>query len=364
MHIIAIANQKGGCGKTTTAINLAAALGLLQKKVLLMDLDPQGHASLGLGQDAADVDGLYEVFSNQTTLNEVIRPAVGTGVDLVAATISLAAIERVFANSPERERQLLNHLEKLSVNYDFVLLDCPPSLGMLSVNAIRAADEVLVPVDNSRYSLDGIERLQDIAILMSAKYKLKIPITALKVMHDSRTRLAKRVHEDLQNQDEIQLSPVCIRSSIRVREAAYDGQSLLAFSPRCNASQDYRQLAEFLSARYSDNQAREEHPSQPESAMQLAMTEAMSQHKPAQKVILDFRTMRCEQLQIAGDFNDWKPDNQVETRIEDGTMQKILHIKPGSYEYRVIIDGVWQCDPTNPHMVPNQLGGSNSLLRV
>ena len=159
MNIIAIANQKGGCGKTTTAINLAASLGEKGLRTLLIDADPQGHASLGIGQRLQEEPGLYEVFALDFPISKAIIQDVCERVDLIPATISLAAIEHVLADMPQRERQLHNHLETLGTTYDYVIIDCPPALGLLSINAIRAANRILVPIDMSLFAIDGIERL-------------------------------------------------------------------------------------------------------------------------------------------------------------------------------------------------------------
>lgn len=348
MHVIAIANQKGGCGKTTTAINLSAALGEDGADVLLIDLDPQGHASLGLGQQNGNREGLYEVLSGELELEDVIEKGAAWGVDLVPASISLAAVEHVLSDRPERERQLSRHLESLDIDYDYVILDCPPSLGLLAINALRAAQQILVPVEASLYALDGLQRLREIVQLIETRYQLDLPLQLLPTMFDGRTRLARTLFDHLLDQD-LRSCATQIRQCVKVREAAMQGQPLLAYAPRAAVAADYRNLALEIRSLTELRKAR--------SAQQAA---AVSERE----VVLSFEDLECRRLQIAGDFNDWIPDGGVETRKRDGGWQKVLRVPEGAYEYRVIIDGVWQQDPTNPCEVPNHLGGNNSLLRV
>ena len=244
MNIIAIANQKGGCGKTTTAINLAAELGKHGERVLLIDMDPQGHATLGVGINNRDLPGLYEVFCEETCLPDVVIPGVVEGVDLVPANISLAAVESLLAGKPARERKLLEHLEPIGEIYDDILIDCPPSLGFLSINALRAARQVITPVEPSLYALDGIHQLQDIVNLLCQKYQLQLPIKVIPIMFDVHTRFAHTILQHIREHLSVDLSDVRIRHTVRVREAAYLGKPLSRYSPDCTAAMDYHQLAE------------------------------------------------------------------------------------------------------------------------
>lgn len=394
MEITAIANQKGGCGKTTTAINLAACLGRNGSRVLLLDMDPQGHASLGLGQKTTDLASLYEVFLGETSLPNVIIPAVTAGVDLIPANISLAAVEHVLADKPERERQLAIFLEDVTPRYDHVIIDCPPSLGLLSINALRAANQVLVPLEASRFALDGIDRLHEIIDLVCEQYGLELPVRILPTMIDLRTRLAKKLLQLIREEFADEVSAVMIRYTIRLKEAACVGQSIIEFAPDCGGAQDYQALAlEVIErTRQSNTELMERlrrnwmvenarsliKDSVPVRAVERLQQRQQPRQAPApppgfqsdyafegrHEVILDFQELDGCDLKIAGDFNDWIPDQGVRTISINGSVKKVLNVTPGPHEYRLIIDGIWQPDPTNPNKVPNPLGGINSLLNV
>jgi chromosome partitioning protein len=364
MHIIAIVNQKGGCGKTTTAINLSAVLGQQDARVLLIDMDPQGHASLGLGVAGAELAGLYELLKGDRRLHEVIQSAVTRGVDLIPGNISLAAAEHLLAEQPDRDRQLSRHLAMLEGRYDCVVLDCPPALGLLSVNALRAADRVLIPVEPSLYSLDGIERLRETIHVLAGQYGIEPSVALLANMFDTRTRIARNMLEMLESQLPVDLCATRIRNSVCVREAACHGAPLSDYAPRAPVTADFRQLAEELfgtvlqrvrSKTASDPGAR---PDTPPAAGRVAETSNLKE------VVFRFDITQRDRVQIAGEFNNWIPDKNVETEILDGSLQKILRVSPGGYEYRLIIDGVWQQDPANPSAAPNDMGGYNSLLNV
>jgi len=363
MHIIAIVNQKGGCGKTTTAINLSATLGQQNARVLLIDMDPQGHASLGLGVAGAELAGLYELLKGEYRLDEVIQSGVTRGVDLIPGNISLAAAEHLLAERPDRDRQLAQHLATLEGRYDCVVLDCPPALGLLSVNALRAADRVVIPVEPSLYSLDGIERLRETIHLLASQYDIQPSVTLLANMFDVRTRIARNMFEMLESLP-TDLCATRIRNSVRVREAACHGAPLTDHAPRAPVTGDFRELAEELlgsmlqRVRSEKAQAIEMQPDNPPA------DRTVDENHNLKEVVFRFDNTKFKRVQIAGEFNNWIPDKNVETEIQDGSLQKILRVSPGGYEYRLIIDGVWQQDPANPEAAPNDMGGYNSLLNV
>ena len=364
MHIIAIVNQKGGCGKTTTAINLSAALGQQDARVLLIDMDPQGHASLGLGVAGTELTGLYELLKGECPLDEVIQPGVTRGVDLIPGNISLAAAEHLLAEQPDRDRQLARHLAMFEGRYDCVVLDCPPALGLLSVNALRAADRVVIPVEPSLYSLDGIERLRETIHLLAGQDHIQPDVTLLANMFDNRTRIARNMLEMLESQLPLDLCTTRIRNSVRVREAACHGAPLTDHAPRAPVTGDFRKLAgELLGSvlprvRSERADVIEAQPDQPAAA------EMLTENSNLKEVVFHFDNTDSKRVQIAGEFNNWIPDKNVETEILDGSLQKTLRVSPGGYEYRLIIDGVWQQDPANPEAAPNDMGEYNSLLNV
>lgn len=387
MNIIAIANQKGGCGKTTTAINLAAGLGEKGHRTLLIDADPQGHASLGLGQRRQEEPGLYEVFALDFPIDQAIIQNVTKDVDLIPATISLAAVEHVLADMPKRERQLHDHLQNVASRYEYVIIDCPPALGLLSINAIRAANRVLVPIDMSLFSIDGIERLSETVDLVAQKYNLDIEINILPTLVDKRTRLCRKFLLSIWERYQDNVLPVMIHNTVRLKEAACEGQSVIQFDPRSIAAKDYRELTDEVLRKSSTdlliadeelswlmNHIDDTHeipqltheviPADEEDDLTDNVLAVTGEDGNLQRVELVYPDFAGRELKIAGEFNNWAPDEGVETIIDGDDIRKIFYVEPGEYQYRLIIDGKWRNDPTNPDQILNSLGVHTSMLKV
>ena len=245
MRVISVINQKGGCGKTTTAINLCGCLSQLNRRVLLVDLDPQGHASLGLNLNPEDVRcGMTEVMTQSTGLEEVIRVADGTNLDVAPANITLSTVEQLLADAAGKEGRLLNKIEGMQRNYDYVIIDSPPSLGILTFNALRASDISIVPIDMGFFSLHGVTKLIEIIDLVSRHTGHEVQLRALATMVSLRTRFTREVLDEIRQHFEGNVFRTLIRNNVRLREATSHGVPISHYDRRSAGANDYRAVAE------------------------------------------------------------------------------------------------------------------------
>jgi len=366
MKIIAIANRKGGCGKTTTAINLAACLARKERRVLLLDLDPQGHASLGLNAYREDARDLYHVLTGRATLEEVILPEVFPGLDVVPATLNLAAAEHEPADHERRDRLLEAPLAAIRARYDYAVIDCPPSLGLLSLNALAVSDLVLIPVEMSPFGLAGIERMYETIALLRERTGRGIAIRVLPTLVDSRTRLCRHFLREVWERFADDVAAGAVLFTVRLREAAQNGVPIVAYDPQSPAAAQYNALADEVMA-VLRGAGKPAAAAAPTSAIGRALEEAYrhrSVHDPRREVVLRFPGYAGRDVLLAGDFNNWEPDQNVVTRTTGGAVEKILTLQPGVYQYRLVVDGQWQDDTSNPERAANLMGGYNSILRV
>lgn len=243
--ILGIINQKGGVGKSTTAVNLAAALGSADKQVLLVDLDPQGNATSGLGIDKGEITRcIYDLLLNDTPLHEVIIPDVATGLDLIPATINLAGAEVELVSEMARENRLKDTLGSLRGKYDYILIDCPPSLGLLTVNALVASDKLIIPIQCEFYALEGVTKLLDSMKRVKSRLNPSLDIFGiLLTMYDGRTMLARQVAKEVRSFFGKQVFETIIPRTVKLSEAPSYGLPITEYDPHGRGAESYTALA-------------------------------------------------------------------------------------------------------------------------
>ncbi len=361
MRVLAIANLKGGCGKTTTSINFAACLALLHKKVLIVDMDPQGHSTCGLGvREREAPQGTYDLltpYSAVLSASPLIH-RIDENLSLIPAYTRLAEIESEMAGVPGIEkklRQQLRWIDSQMPGFDYVILDCPPNLGSLTFNALEASDEIIIPIEPSFFSLHGLAKMTETLAGLNLKRTHPVEINALLTIFDSRTCFGKEVYEEVRGFFKEKLFKSIIHESVLLKEAAGAGKSIVQYDRGSGAFRDYFNLA----VEYLERQLDRALP-----AKKLGWDNAVQSHFGPRKVhggIL-FQTVskNARTVELAGDFNNWIPEPMISR--EEGLWQKIIPITAGTYRYKYIIDGEWQVDPGQPFHQLNAFGTFDSFL--
>jgi len=383
MKIISIANQKGGCGKTTTSINLAATLGVSGQKIILIDLDPQAHATLGLNVN--DQNSLYNCISKLTPhklrIKDIIK-AVDKNFDIVPSNVLVGTLEQELADEIGRELKLVDIINEIKDSYDYILIDCPPSLGFLTVNAIRASDEIIIPVETSRFSMQGVDHLMDIANLIRERLNHPVKAKVLITMFDSRLRHSFTMLGKMKEKFSGMLFDTIVHTNVKLKEAAVMGEAVIKYDKYCRGTKDYMCLArEILTI--------DRHPSlpeiklppkqEPEPVQQQAADLAAAPYEPSQRMqeliqketgeflsatAFALKAPQAKSVYVTGSFNDWSLDESCRMSNNEGVWSLKVNLKPGTYRYQFIVDGQWQEDPANTNVERNSFGDINSLIEV
>ena len=413
MRTIAIINQKGGCGKTPTSINLAACMARLGHKTLLVDMDPQGHCAVGLAVPDEQVERtIYDCLiepadGTPARLNEVVWQ-IATDFDLAPSNIRLAAFEQIFAGRVGREDRLSKALDSIKNNYQWCVIDCPPSVGLITFNALRACDEVIVPVETGFFSLHGLAKMMETLDEMRERSGRDVKIRVLPTLYDTRTKLAREVLGELRAKFKDQLMESTVNFNTKLKEAASFGQPITEYDPGSRGYKDFVNLArELMGHRPMEIEPNTgEKLSRPmelvqrakalaqltnfqfgKTAVQMAgdalidarpTTNAIAENRSTQQKIDDFygvkqingeivfatRFDHAKRVMVAGDFNGWSAISTPLQPVETSKWIAKLPLLPGRYKYRFVVDGKWISDPHNPACEVNEFGETNSVVEV
>ena len=244
--VISVSNQKGGVGKTTTSLSLAASLGVLEKKVLLIDADPQGNATSGIGITGNDfTKSSYHVLLNQCEINESIIKTKSPNLDIIPANIDLVAVEIELVDTKKREYMLTKMLDKIKKDYDFIIIDCPPSLGLITMNALTASNSVIIPIQCEYYALEGLGKLLNTIKGIQQIHNEKLEIEGiLLTMFDSRLRLSNQVKDDVKKHFSDMVFSTVIPRNVSLGEAPSHGESIIVYNSTSKGSKSYIKFAQ------------------------------------------------------------------------------------------------------------------------
>lgn len=358
MKVLAVVNQKGGCGKTTLAIHLAAAWAKEGFRVLLVDLDPQGHASLGLGVEVEHcARGSYDLLSDPSAPFAEMLVPVAAQLDLIPSGIILSAAEQELARQPGRESRLRSAILRHGERYDWVVVDTAPAVGLLTFNALVAADALLVPVDSSTFTLHGLQKILETLEVLEEETRRRPACFVVANQFDPRTLFSRELYAELAANTRIRLLESRVRSSVRVKMAAASGVPVMRLAQPGPVRLDFENLAEELWTHLT----------------------TLSLERDRELESLLFGPQRCDEgvrfrvhapeaqeVYLTGSFNHWNPGGIPLTPLpgQSGAWEVTLPLAPGNYEYRYIVDGRWVTDPSHQQTRLNELGVENSLLVV
>jgi len=371
MRIIAVANQKGGCGKTTTTVNLAAALALNGKKVLLIDFDPQAHATMGL---VAESDlNIYNVLSpitqKKVRLENIVKK-IDSNFDLAPSGIILSTLEQELSDEISRESRLSDVLTNF-VNrsfYDYAIIDCPPNLGLLTVNAIRASSHMIIPVEASRFSIDGISRLIEIINLIKDRLNHSVNYQILTTMFDSRLKHSFKMLDRINKGFNDKVIDNIIHVNVKLKEAQNAGTHIFNYDKYSRGSKDYYSLARQIITQFQlpgEMVVKLNNVNLKESKVKKEIKQLVNNEiARLNEAIFSIAAPQAKSVYLVGEFNDWKQDDSALMQRDNGLWTKKISLAPGKYRYRFVVDDDWLEDPRNTQKAENPFGGMDSLLEV
>ncbi len=375
MKTVAIANQKGGCGKTTTAINLSAALGASGRGVLLIDLDPQAHATFGLrGKIPATDKSVYYVLTDnperKRSLDSCIA-SVSPNFDVVPSNIQLSTLEPELKDREDAVSGLYRVLSACPFTYEYIIIDCPPSLGFLTFNALRAVDQVIVPIDMSAFTLMGVGKLLGMIELIQMKFGHAPRVKALATLFDKRTNYSHSVLDEIMCFFGDQMLQTVIRLNVTLKRAASEGVSVIDFDKTSNGAKDYTALSEELLGLADAVDVREPVssfvpiPERRETIVPVREGVESSFAPDMREVTFTIDAKAAKDIYIVGDFNNWKTTDESRfTQQENGCWEKRMGLPHGRYRYKFLVDGAWMLDSQNPEFEPNIFGSFDSIMRI
>jgi chromosome partitioning protein len=399
MRTIAVVNQKGGCGKTTVSINLASTIAAAGKKVLLVDMDPQSHCAVGLAVPEEQIEqSIYDVLISNSR-NEPIRLTeilwqISDKLELAPASIDLSAFEQQMAGVDEREDCLKGVLDEVASEYDYAVVDCPPAVGLLTFNALRAASDVIVPVETGYFALHGLSKQLETLSILCERCKQQVNVRVLASMYDVRTKMAREILAELRTHFADKMFSTIVNFNTKIKEASSFGQPINEYDAASAGQRDFRSLAEEVIGSESKQQSwqlvnsladqLESISTTADELLQATKPERQAPGQPTTPADTDakladyygvnqlndaivFVTLypRADSVEVAGDFNNWQPAQNPMQRVGDsGIWQTEIKLPQGKYRYRLVVDGQWQQDPYNEMTELNPFGEPNSVLEV
>jgi chromosome partitioning protein len=356
MRIVAVMNQKGGCGKTTIAINLASSLSRLDRKVLLIDMDPQSHATIGLGlRDDYDITTYELLMDPVIRIEEAIQHLQG-GLNLIPASTVLSGVEQELSGSVGREERLSGKLSQLDEGtFDFLIIDCPPSVGLLTFNALIASNEVLIPVDASYFAMQGLGKLRETLEVLEEELQHRLRVHVVCNNLDTRTQFSKALLDEIDKFHSAVLLDSFISHTVRLKETAAQGRTIFELDGQSKAARQFLSLARELV---------EKKPMISTDGLDEWMERLKGPKRIPEGVLFAIDAPQAEAVAVTGEFTNWSREGIAMEKDADGLWKAVLDIEPGEYEYRFIVDGRWIRDPNNKDYIRNEFGQENSLLIV